>query len=1305
MKTRKKAAFTITKKLVFGDGFKNDPDISKQLPNQVVFDVYTYSEPEKTYKPVYDENGQPVTVTIRNFAAADGYYTADGTVLLPQNPDGGSYYVKERENPDWMLTGAENGTLWSEGYIEVGTKTDFTTSTPVAMGVDNQYAKAKIRLSKADAETKELLTGAAFSLYSDQGLTAFVGEFKESGNSGIYEIVFSTKTYSPGTYYVKETNAPFGYLPIQTALPEQGLTVETGKTTELTVENHGGMDFKITKYSGNGESEAVKEGITFELYKKEAGGSWNFVSQGTTDSQGNLSFRGLNQEEGYSYGVYEVPVKDHGFDTFRIESFEGEKGAILPTIADVTKDGETSTERNLYVLSDTNTKAPGVYQFTVHNQEALPLKLFKNDADKQENPSNAIRAFIKITNKETQKQVGDIVEVPYGETGTTVMLLPGAYELEETAITSNTDGYVINPDDSRTVYKKDVTIEKGKVPLPCAFTNVKQKTGVSLEKTTQTTSLKDLWWNDGQTVTYTLTQGAVNSIPLDQYVITDSGLTMLDSGKSALDEAEYTNEKYTILSVTPQKATQQNHLKEGTTGTIMADVTFYGFDGRQIGEVRSVNVSGDGEIGEVKPTGTAKVKSFQISYRDDALKESTKNHYVLGQDFVPGSILVTAKLDRQDATLTNGSYKKEIKYVRNQAEVSMNYRKWDINGNLNPGQETTKADAISDITVVQSQAPILSVSKNVDPIKGVQPGTQLTYTLTVTNATTSSDSDIAPIQKPVLIDLVPQGVTVSGETSGEDRLLKAVTLERAPAGVSIEKTIRKINPDTGQETLFIQLNGKLNKGETVTVSVKATIAGNIINYGKNILNTLFVTSDVLQPAFSLNQTGASFMIQTSSGTKWPSRDLPASAMLSDEKYRTYGYASDSAENTMSTGTGIQLYKEVKGNLDTRFVSGTTAGKVAKSAEDTELTKYDGTVLYRLMVNNASDLDYVSQLQLMDILPVKGDFSTGNINRLSDFRLKFEHIQSITIENRKDGNDPERKVSDFTYELTYSNEAFESKNEANAGKDAMLDDNASGFWSQTASDPTAIRIKITDPKFYLAPGENLVVTYQTVVPYTTAKELEENAYGYAVNDFATAYSYKEGGSSGTEVNFPQVQTSNSVQVLLVPGNVKVSGRIWIDDDDNGIQNENVEKDHLLTDLFPLLENNYFHVSLLKYSKNGDDQTTMVPGTGDARFLFDELTPAKPFGITGSDFTESEEDDWYQGSSLLPDHLKGEDPAHYQILVDTGNLPKGFEDLILKLAKPNMLPEGENKKQGVPDFQNPYWKEEQTTMKAVTATSVK
>ncbi|ADL06780.1 doubled motif LPXTG anchor domain-containing protein [Lacrimispora saccharolytica] len=1278
---RKKAELTVTKKLFFGDGFINDENIADKLPAEIVFDIYTYSN--NAYKQVLDEGSRPVQVKIRNFEVQDGYYTAGGTALLPQMPEGGAYYLKEQENPDWMLTafgGEQNGTLQEDGYIKVGGENDFNSRNPVFITVNNQYAKSRIRLNKIDGtdHTKKL-TGAAFKLYSDPQLTKEVGNFTEIGQSGVYDIVFSTKINSPGTYYIKEVNAPAGYMAITTAIPAEGLTAETGKTTEITVENQGGIDLQITKYSGNGSAESLRSGICFELYRRSPGGIWNYVTEGITDSQGSLSFRGLELPAGDSYGVHEVMKTENGFDTFRMDSFKGAKGTILPTTADAIKNGETKSGIGLYVLTGSNTVTPGVYGFEAHNQEALPLKLIKNDVNKQDNPGNSIAVTMKIMNKETGSQVGNTVTVPYGEAGTTVALLPGIYVIEETAVTRNNQGYVINKDDSRTVYRKEVEVKKGVIPDPCEFTNVKQKTGVTLNKTSATTSFKDLWWHEGQTVTYTLTPQGINSIPLDGFAVTDTGLRMLDAGKNPLSEAEYTNEAYTITGVKPGKATEQNRIHGAKTGTIMADVTFYDFNGSQAGEVQSVAVSGDGEIGAVKPVTGIMVKSFRISYRDDTLKASTENRYVLGNDFVPGSIDVTVKLNRQNAKLPDGSFKKDIKFIRNEAEVVMDYRMWDMNGNLVPGQEKSQAKQVCDIPVVQSQAPAISVKKEVDPINGIQPRDVLTYSLYVKNETTNNDPDIAKLQKPILIDYVPLGVTVSGESDGESRLLKAVTLKEAPKGVVIEKTIKKVDPQTGRESLFIQLNGALDQGESVTVEVKAQIAGSIINYGKNILNELYVTSDVLQPAFSLNQTGASFMIKTDSGSKWPSADLPKDVQLPDEKYRSYGYASDSAQNTMSTGSGLLLHKAVKGNLDTRFVSGTTVGKVAKSAEDTGLTKHDGSVLYRLTVNNASANDYITQLQLMDILPAPGDYSTGNFNRISDYRLKFEDIVSIVIENRSDST-VGRKVDNFIYQVTYSDETFHNKATAQQGKEAMLNDNQDGFWSGRSSDPTAIRIKITDDKFYLAPGENLVVTYKTVVPYTTMKELDEVAYGYAVNDFATSFSYKKSLTDTSEIKFTQAQTSNAVQVVLVPGNVKVSGRVWIDDNNNGIQDESIEQDHLLTDLLPVLQSEYFKANLLKYSKYGDDEVSGTVGLSDARFLFDGLTPAKPFGITGSEFAPDQENGWYTNQSLIVSKLKGEDPAHYRIIVTTGTMPQGYEDLVLKLAEPTMLVSGENAEAG-------------------------
>lgn len=221
---RKKAELTVTKKLFFGDGFINEENIAKKLPAEIIFDIYTYSD--NAYKQVLDESSRPVQVKLQSFEAQDGYYTAKGTALLPQKPEGGAYYLKEQENPDWMLSALgveDNGTLQEDGYIKVGGETDFTSQNPVSITVNNQYAKARVRLTKVDGTNPlKKLTGAAFKLYSDPELTKAVGDFTEIGQSGVYEMVFSTKLYSPGTYYIKEVNAPAGYIAITTAIPAEG---------------------------------------------------------------------------------------------------------------------------------------------------------------------------------------------------------------------------------------------------------------------------------------------------------------------------------------------------------------------------------------------------------------------------------------------------------------------------------------------------------------------------------------------------------------------------------------------------------------------------------------------------------------------------------------------------------------------------------------------------------------------------------------------------------------------------------------------------------------------------------------------------------------------------------------------------------------------------------------------------------------------------------------------------------------------------------------------------------------------------
>ena len=1267
IENRKKAELTVTKVLNFGDGFKDDSDLEERLPSEIMFGVYTRLD--GSYSQVLGEDGKPVQIKINQFTKEDGFYSGSNQVLLPQNPPGGRYYLKETEHEDWAVSAqdpVDKGELLADGFIDIG---EVRSGIPIGIKVNNVYAKAKVRITKVDAADQDKkLTGASFDLFADPEFHNRVASFEEIHKSGVYKAVFSTKLYPEGTYYVKEQLAPAGYRREEAPLPEGGLVVQTGKTTEVTLNNQSGVDFWITKYSGAGEQKTPKSGIAFELYHQSVSGEWNYVSQEVTDEHGTISFLGLLLQPGESYGVSEVVERQQGFPLYEMTEFEGEKGPL----SSITADG-----KKIYVLTDETTVSPGVYRFQAHNQEAVPLTLLKYDWSRQETPDPSIKVLMKVTDQKTGNQVGEPVEVPYGETQTSIYLLPGTYKIEEMEVSDNSQGYIINRDDIRTTYEKEVTIEKGKVPAPVDFTNIRQKTEVALEKTSPVKSIKDVWWNDNQEVTYTLTPHVTNTIPLDGFTIRDTGITMLDEGKNVLPEADYSDEAYSITSVEPGASTQKNWIRDGKTGTIMADVIFYDFDGNQAGRVHTVKVSGDNPIPSVKPEGNKPVQSFEIRYRDDSLKASTKESYILGQDFTPGKVGVTVKLKKQDAKLENGSYKEEIRYIRNNAEVLETYRKWDRTGTLSQKAETLKAEAFADILVVQSQAPVISAQKHVTPVKKVQPGDTLKYTLTVKNETKSQDPSIVPMKDPVMIDELPDGITVSGISQGENRILKAVRIISGPKDMELVKTIKRVDPLTGRETLFLLLNGELKRNEEVTVEVEAQVGGNIVSYGKNILNKLFVTSNVLQPPFALNKTGASFMIETKTGNQWPSPDLPSEVVLPDEIYRNYGYVSDSAENYMETDNGLLLYKEVKGNLDTRYVSGTTVGRVAKTAGGEQDPQRDGSVQYRLTISNDSTTNYITKLQLMDILPAKRDLNADGNHRLSDYPISFDQIESMTIEHIS-SEETERKREDFAYKISYSSQNFDRIDAVKAAKAGVLNDNSNGFWTDSSEDATAFRIQITDPGFHLAPGENLVITYKANVSYTTAEELDEAAYGYAVNDFAVTYSYQE-GMSGVEIPTGQLQNSNCPQVLLVPEEAAVSGRFFIDEDNSGIQKGNPAEDHFLTNLRPVLESGYFHAGLLKYGKDGAEEVTgAIDNRG--RFTFQGLTPAKPFGIAGNNFTKEQEDRWYQGSSLDVTKLKGEHPAHYQIFVNTKNMPKGYEDLVLKLAKPYQTAAGENETPG-------------------------
>ena len=261
---------------------------------------------------VTDENGNPAELYTKIESGLDG--NGGGYISLISNEitltagepfpiyylEPGTYTIKEGE----MANTTPVGETEREVTLGIG-------ETPTTVTFTNKEALGGLTFKKVDSLDGKALSGAEFALYNNKECTGDPVATATTGSDGTATI----GRLVPGTYYLKETKAPEGYV-IANDEPIE-VVVEANEVTELedAIQNHpNSASVTLTKYlEWNGNGDPIQ--ITSSNYADEFEGAFTLqkkVDEDWVEVEGHTNLSILNGVVNASglpvYDEYNEPI-------------------------------------------------------------------------------------------------------------------------------------------------------------------------------------------------------------------------------------------------------------------------------------------------------------------------------------------------------------------------------------------------------------------------------------------------------------------------------------------------------------------------------------------------------------------------------------------------------------------------------------------------------------------------------------------------------------------------------------------------------------------------------------------------------------------------------------------------------------------------------------------------------------------------------------------------------------------------------------------------------------------------------------